>query len=278
MASDRFARWRRPWFLVEVFVALNLGGLAADIWIAHSVNDFRERAEWLPLWFSLASPIVLAVVLLAREIHRWESVWRDVGYLVGWLSIGLGLTGTVLHLQSGFFQSETLRGLVYAAPFAAPLAYAGLGLLLVANRMVRPDSQEWARWILLLTLGGFVGNFVFSLTDHAQNGFFRATEWIPVVAAALAVGFLTAPFATAVGRRYLVVSAWVLGLQLAVGALGFLLHNRANLAGPSPSAWDNFVYGAPPMAPLLFADLVVLGWIALWALHRATSDTRGPGA
>jgi hypothetical protein len=30
--------------------------------------------------------------------------------------------------------------------------------------------------MLLLALGGFIGNFVFSLTDRAQNGFFKPTS------------------------------------------------------------------------------------------------------
>ena len=64
--------------------------------------------------------------------------------------------------------------------------HTGLGLLLIANRMVDSQSPEWAYWILLLALGGFVGNFVFSLTDHAQNGFFHPIEWVPVVSSALA--------------------------------------------------------------------------------------------
>jgi hypothetical protein len=37
--------------------------------------------------------------------------------------------------------------------------------------------------LVLLALGGFVGNLGLSLLDHAQDGFFRWTEWIPVVAA-----------------------------------------------------------------------------------------------
>ena len=85
----------------------------------------------------------------------------------------IGLTGVILHLDSQFFHARTLRSLTYAAPFAAPLAYTGLGLLLIVNRMVEPDDIEWAQWVLLLALGGFAGNFVFSLTDHAMNGFFN---------------------------------------------------------------------------------------------------------
>ena len=41
-----------------------------------------------------------------------------------------------------------------------------------------------------------------------------------------------------------------------------------NLRGPSIRAFDNFVYGAPPMAPLLFPNLMVLGVIGLWQLRN----------
>jgi hypothetical protein len=54
-------------------------------------------------------------------------------------------------------------------PFAAPLSYTGLGLLLVMNRMVDRQSGAWPRWILLLGLGGVVGDFIFSLTDRSLN-------------------------------------------------------------------------------------------------------------
>jgi hypothetical protein len=38
----------------------------------------------------------------------------------------------------------------------------------------------------------------------------------------------------------------------------------ANLRGRSVHAFDNFIYGASGMAPLLFPNLMVLGIIALW--------------
>ena len=42
--------------LLEAFVLVNLGFLSLDIYLAHSVNEFRHPAEYLPLWFSLAAP------------------------------------------------------------------------------------------------------------------------------------------------------------------------------------------------------------------------------
>ena len=265
MAAANERWWARPQLWVEAFAISNLGFLTFDIYLAHSVNQFRNQAEFIPLIFSAAAPVLLIFALLVRP--RWPAVWKDLGYFVGWLAVLVGLIGVILHLQSHFFYERTLRSLTYSAPFAAPLAYTGLGFLLILNRMVDAEALEWARWVLLLALGGFVGNFVFSLTDHAENGFFRPLEWVPVVASAFAVGFLTIPLLMPVSRRYINLCVLLLFLEAAVGIWGFVLHAERNLRGPSVHAFDNFIYGAPPMAPLLFPNLVLLGVIALWQLR-----------
>lgn len=260
-------RWAHdPQLWVEVFVTLNLLILAADIYIAHSVNQFRKAAEYIPLYFSMAAPVALAIVIALRWMWRQKAPWRDVGYLVGWLSILVGLAGVLYHLESRFFLDRTLKSLTYAAPFAAPLAYTGLGFLLLVDRMVEVRTAEWARWIIALALGGFIGNFVLSLTDHASNGFFARTEWIPVISSALATGFLLVPLLMEVTRRYLDLCLIVMFVQALVGVLGFWFHLRANLIEPGASLWDRLVNGAPPMAPLLFPNLVGLALIGIWAL------------
>lgn len=251
---------------IEAFVLFNFAALVVDIFLAHSENQFRRQSEYIPLVFSVAAAAALAVVVPLRR--RFPAVWRDVGHLVGWLAVVVGLTGVILHLDSQFFYERTLRSLTYAAPFAAPLAYTGLGLLLIANRVVDPDAAEWALWMLLLTLGGFIGNFVFSLTDHAMNAFFNPLEWVPVVSSACAIAVLLVPFLIRVDREYLWLSAAVLGAQSLVGVIGFALHAAADLRQPGASWFERILNGAPPMAPLLFPNLVVLGWIALWVLAR----------
>ena len=250
--------------LVELFVIVNFGGLAFDIFLAHSENHFRRQSEYIPLVFSIAACLVLAAIVATRR--RFPAVWRDVGYLIGWGAVFVGFSGVVLHLDSQFFYQRTIRSLTYAAPFAAPLAYTGLGLLLIVNRMVDARSPEWARWILLLTLGGFVGNFVFSLTDHAQNGFFNPAEWIPVVASSFAIGMLIVPFLMRVTAGYLWLCAAGLALQALVGVTGLMFHAYADWHLAAPTLFEKILSGAPPMAPLLFANLALLGSIALGAM------------
>lgn len=259
-----------PWWIdhqlwIEAFATVNIAFLTLDIFLAHSVNQFRNSAEFIPLVFSALSPLILLLAMSQRRRRPWA--WRFLGYFVGWIAVLVGLTGVILHLESHFFLERTLRSLTYSAPFAAPLAYTGLGFLLIMNRMVDRDSSEWAEWVLLLTLGGYFGNFIFSLTDHAENGFFNPMEWVPVVASAIAVGFLTVPLLFQVSRKFIDLCGLVLLCEAAVGVGGFFLHAIGNLHGPSVHAYENFIYGAPPLAPLLFPNLMVLGLIAVWRLR-----------
>lgn len=261
---------------LELFAASNLAVLAIDIYIAHSVNRFRNPAEYIPLYFSIAAPVALFAVILLKWGKGRHASWKLVGLVVGWLSLLTGLAGVVFHLESRFFLDNTLKSLTYAAPFAAPLAYSGLGFLLLMNRMVAPRSSDWSKWVVFLALGGFFGNFILSLTDHASNGFFSRTEWIPVGSSALATGFLVTLLLQRVTRRYLDLCVVVMLLQAFVGVLGFWYHLQANLEAPGASFFDKIVNGAPPFAPLLFPNLVWLAFIGLWTLVPYIPEAKSP--
>ena len=268
MESNTLRRWSGDYVLwVEVFALGNLAFLALDIFIAHSANGFLRPAEYAPLYFSLAAPILLAFALIAREFWAKPRLWSVAGYIVGMVSIGLGLSGVIYHLDSQFFYERTIRSLTYAAPFAAPLAYTGVGMLLLLNRMAPAPAYEWARWIVFLSLGGFFSNFVLSLTDHAENGFFHWAEWIPVASSSFAVAFLAVFFFIPLTHRYLTACGIVLLLQALVGVIGFVLHAQADLHGVSRSFFQNVIDGAPPFAPLLLPNLMILALIGLWVIH-----------
>ncbi|CAN5788177.1 hypothetical protein BH20GEM1_BH20GEM1_10620 [soil metagenome] len=193
---------------------------------------------------------------------------RWVGVLVGWGGIAVGVAGLLWHLESGFFRETTLESLVYSAPFSAPLAFAGLGLLALLNRLVPVAGPEWGRWVLFLAWGGFVGCFALALGDHAQNGFFRPAEWIAVTAGAAAVASLAIPLATRVPRAYLGMLLGLLAAEAAVGIAGFVLHVLPATEGSQTPIVERILYGAPPFAPLLFADLALLGALAVWDLRE----------
>ncbi len=274
---------RRRRLLLEVFLAGNLLFLAVDIFFAHSVNSFREPLEWLPLWFSLAGGLVL-FGLLGSGRGPDAPAMRWAGGVIGALSVGVGVWGTILHLESAFFRRFALDGLVYAAPFVAPLAYAGIGFLLLVNRAglfrEAADDLGWGQRVTLFAAGGFAGNFVLSLLDHEQNGFSFWTEWIPVAAAALAVSNLLLLGLRRTPAPGLVrLAVLTLLLQVGVGLLGFWLHLDAGISALGGRPLGAFARGAPPFAPLLFADLAILAGIGLLALPAsAASQPVGPSA
>lgn len=241
--------------VLEYFVLLNISFLAIDIYIAHSINAFAHWAEWIPFYFSVVAPFVL---LIGR---------RGVmaGYMVGYGCIAVGILGFLFHLESQFFAFYTIKSLVYTAPFVAPLAYAGIGFLLVMNRMVSFESPEWSRWVLFLAMGGILGNFVLALCDHAQNGFYSAWEWAPVYISALAVGFVVMAMTKSPTHAFLRICCSVLAMSVAIGVIGFGLHFEANWHASSTMT-DNFLYGAPILTPLLLPNLAILAGIGIWDL------------
>jgi hypothetical protein len=96
-----------------------------------------------------------------------------------------------------------------------------------------------------------------------------------VISSAIAVGALAVPFLTEVTRPYVRWCAWVLGAQAVVGALGFVLHAAAVTRQPAASWFEKVLSGAPPLAPLLFPNLVVLAAIGLWVMNRGLSGRSG---
>jgi len=265
-ATDTSRFWKDAQDLwLEVFILFNFLCLTGDILLAHSENAFRNPWEYLPVAFSPAAALLLGAGLLARIRFSNVRLWSALGSLVGWLSLAMGLSGVIFHLDSSFFYERTLRSLTYAAPFAAPLSYAGLGCLLLMNRKVSYRTSSWAMWVLFFATAGFAGNLALSLTDHATNGFFHWTEWIPVWSSALAVGFFAVYFLQTPEPMYDGSCIAVLFLQVLVGVAGFALHAFADLHGPSASLFHNVVSGAPPFAPLLLPNLAILGLLGILA-------------
>ena len=261
----------RP-FLLELFVLSNLAFLILDVYVAHAFNDFAHWAEWIPVYFAGAGSLAL-LVSVVQEYRRRTEQSRWIGYVVAWASILVGLAGLVWHLEGWFFESVTLLSLTYSAPFVAPLAFAGLGCLLLLNRMEDPASPTWGQWVVFLALGGFVGNFALSLIDHAQNAFFYWTEWIPVIVSALAVGILTAVVFRPPTRLLLRTAFVVMGLQVVVGVLGAFLHAAPLFTGTVAETgfWDALRFGPPVFAPLLFVDIAALAALGLWDLAAKLS-------
>jgi hypothetical protein len=93
------------------------------------------------------------------------------------------------------------------------------------------------------------------------------TEWIPVGAAAFATAFLSMPLLMRTASDYVRWCAFAIVLNAVVGVMGFAFHIWSDFHGPAPTARENFLYGAPAFAPLLFTNLSLLAGLGLWALR-----------
>lgn len=271
-----------PALLLELFVTVNFAVLVADAWLAHSFNDFAEPVEWVSVGFAALAAAALGANLLAARPRSGgsgreflEGGGRLTGLVVGALAVLVGVSGLVFHLEGSFFQERTLQSLVYAAPFVAPLAYAGLGFLLLLNRMVPAGERAWSAWVLVLACGGFFGNFLLALADHAQNGFFHATEWIPVVVAALVTGWLVAVLVRPPERSLLRWGFGLLVIAALTGVAGVLLHLTPIMEAEGRPIAERLIYGAPIFAPMLFPNLALLAAIGLWSTGEAFESGAG---
>ncbi len=256
--------------LLDIFIILNLAFLALDVYIAHAAGGFNSIVEWLPIYFSLLAFGVFVCVFLTGKM-QWLNWCRTC---LGWSAIGIGIAGMLFHLSSHFFSDASLKNLVYAAPFIAPLAYTGIGLLLLLNNLI-PDTQaEWAKWVVFLAFCGWCGNFILSVLDHAQNGFFNITEWLPVITSALASSSLATLLCMKRKQRFVAFCITVLCLNIIIGGVGFFLHLAADLRVPAMDGTEKILYGAPLFAPLLFPNLSILALLGISKLYQSEDRFR----
>ena len=75
--------WNQPELWAEVFALLNIGFLTFDIYLAHSVNQFRNPAEYIPLLFSATSPLVLIVAPPSASVAGFSGRFGAPCRLVG---------------------------------------------------------------------------------------------------------------------------------------------------------------------------------------------------
>jgi len=249
--------------LIELFVISNMAFLGFDIYIAHSATVHSLWQEWIPIFFSIFATIALVYKFSFKD-SGLNPTRHTTGLIVGWLSIIVGITGMILHLESQLFQEFSIKSLVYTAPFVAPLSFTGVGLLLLMNRMVKPGTSDWSKWVIFLSLGGFFGNFILALCDHAQNGFFSMSEWIPVLASALAVGFLAVTLFAITTIAFLKLCMYIMLFQIVVGFTGVFFHLAADQFISTRSLMDSLAYGPPVFAPLLLPNLAMLALIGYW--------------
>ena len=282
-----FARERLPQTrdqLMLAMVALNELFLGLEVYLAHGANGTIVADEWLPIYYGVSSGILLILAGLISTRRRTAASVLATATLIG--SVAVGFLGVYFHLARAILPSApagarlTLNLLVWAPPVLGPLAYALAGLLGISaaweesppasGRLVifgqhaisLPYSKTRA---FIFTVGmGTLAALVSSVLDHARAGFAGGWLWY---AAAVGVFGTVVPVAFAAmdtpSRVDVAAYAAAMLLLIATGVAGSILHVRADLVFEYTVVIERFLRGAPPLAPLLFSNMGMLGLLAL---------------
>ena len=270
--------------LMLLMAAINLIFLGIDIYLAHSISGTLVPNEWIPIIFGPIAGILLLVAgLIALRKRPLATVIATIVLLA---SIVVGLLGDYFHIMRAILPNApvgervTIDLLVWAPPLLGPLMFALVGLLGISAAWIEdpPDSG------MLLLLGGrrlqlpysktrayffmigmgCLATVISSVLDHARTHFANPWLWLPT-----AVGVFGTVVAVTLGalekprRSDLIIYCVAMVLLLLVGIIGAVLHISTNLIADGTIVGERFIRGAPFLAPLLFANMGLLGLIVL---------------
>ncbi len=267
-----------------LMAAINEIFLGVDTYLAHSLSGTIRPNEWIPIIFG---PVSGGVLLLAGLIAlRQRGLAQVLATVVFVASIVVGGLGAYFHIARTILpggpagQQVTLDLFFWAPPVLGPLAFAFVGVLGLSAAWVEspPDSgtlsllggvrlhlpySKTQAYCFMVALGTLIA-LISSVLDHARTRFENPWVWAPVGAGVFGVVVAAVLGATDRPTRADVLTyAGAMALLMLVGAVGAALHVNANLSGPSLVVPERFLRGAPFMAPLLFANMGMIGLIAL---------------
>lgn len=280
---DRLPLSRDQFMLL--MAAINQLFLSLDIYLAHSISGSITRYEWIPIIFGAAAGVILLLAgLLALRNRPLATILANLTFLG---SIVVGLLGVYFHLQRASVIGESgahahaVNLLVWGPPALGPMIFALVGVLGISAAWVEdpPDSgrlrllgkqhvqmpySKTRAYFFIVALGA-LATVISSTLDHARTGYTNPYVWIPVMAGVFAtvvaftLGVIGKPT-----RADLMTYLAAMILLILVGVVGFALHANVNLVPRGVVVVERFIRGSPLLAPLLFANIGMLGLFVLF--------------
>jgi hypothetical protein len=275
---------------VLLMAALNEILLGVDTYMAHSISSTIRAGEWIPIFFGPAAGVLLLVAgLIALRRRQAANLIASFTFLA---SISVGILGSYFHLHRAILidapagQQISALVLIYAPPLLGPLTFVLVAILglsaaweenppesgrlsLLGNlRLAMPLSKTRAYFLMVALF--ILVTMLSSVLDHARTNFVNPWLWLPTLAGAFAMfaSFWMGALER-LDRNDLLTFTAAMGLLIGVGLVGAVLHVLRDLPGQGSLLVERFIFGAPLMAPLLFANMGLLGVLVLL-------DPRGP--
>ncbi|MDR3627563.1 MAG: hypothetical protein P4L45_12050 [Ignavibacteriaceae bacterium] len=264
--------------LLMLFVGVNLLFTGIDVVLAHSINSYIPVYEWIPIIYFPLGSISCFLIALKTKPQKWQALVHIALMITGVL---IGVIGTAFHANAVLNPAGylTWSWVVFGSPILAPLAFSGislLGLYAVTEEVENqpgllnvpglgtfkaPISRD--RHFLWLVGLGFGASAITSIIDHAQYGysFYKLIAIVFGVFATSVVLYLSVAKEWTKGDG--LVYFWTMIAAIITGVLGFGFHLSADLAGTGAISLERILAFAPVLAPLLFADLGMLGLLVV---------------
>jgi hypothetical protein len=270
--------------LMLLMAAINLLFLAFDIYLAHNLNGTIRLREWIPIIFGAVAGVLL---LLAGLIaFRWRRPASIIATVVLLASVIVGLLGAYFHVVRATLPTAPLADrvsiylLVWAPPIVGPLIFSLVGLWGVSAAWIEdpPDSGALHLWsdrklrlplsktraFLFMVSLGVLATLISSVLDHGRAQYENPWLWVPIAAGVFAtvvaagLGAISKP-----SKADILIYTASMVLLILVGLIGFWLHIKFDLTAQSEIVIERFLRGAPFLAPMLFANMGLVGLIVL---------------
>ena len=255
-----------------------------DIFLAHNISGSVTPTEWIPIIFGIiAGGLLLLTGLLAFRNRPLATIIANLVFLG---SIVIGLLGTYFHLQRAGLVGTTLaegravNALIWAPPFLGPAFFILIGILGISAAWIETPTESGRLRLLgnahiqmpysktrayFLIVGLFcLFTTISSVMDHSRLNLENRWVWLPLMVGifgtvvAITLGFIEKPT-----RADLTTYLVAMGMLLLIGGIGFILHIGTNLIAQNSIVIERFIRGSPLLAPLLFANVGLLGLIVL---------------
>lgn len=285
----RLARARDPLYLLTAAVTELF--LALDAWLAHLSSGTLRANEWIPVWFGAIAGVLLLAAGALERVRRALAVFLALAVYAG--SLVVGVVGTWFHYDRLVTPNVSWVGSLLGEPFVwfppvlAPLTFVLVAVLgasalfeevpdgsgrirLLGQHFVQMPLPKRQAYLLLVALGIIIA-VVSATLDHGHEGLEDPWMWVATGAGVFAaVAVVVYASMREPGREATVsVNVALLGLAL-IGLLGEGFHLAADVAlAVGGVVIEKFIRGAPPLAPLLYTYVALLGLIAQLPLLEA---------